>query len=287
MRLHAGLQRLLCRQHNAEGPARLCRRGSSQAGSGRKTYDVVIAGGGIMGSSSAYFLAQRIPPSSICVVERDSKVHVNNVLIWQINYIIAMITEQMRGLQCALLNTHTHTHTHSFSLTPSSSALPPYVAGTRLYWSLIIIMPLTPVFFPSKWLTFSDFYFYQYEQASTPLSVGSIRQQFSLEENILLSRYSYDFIQDIDHHLRVKGEDPVDIQFVDSCYLFLASDKGEKTLRENYQTQRRIGADVELLTPKHLREIYPWMNVCDVTLACRGVCTLSIFELCKRLFSLA
>ena len=102
--------------------------------------------------------------------------------------------------------------------------------------------------------------------------MGSIRQQFSLEENILLSRFSYDFIQNIDNHLHIQGEDPVDVQLVNSCYLFLASREGEKTLRENYQTQRRLGADVELLNPKQLRDLYPWMNVCDVALGCRGVC---------------
>lgn len=45
---------------------------SEKAGSGG--YDVVIAGGGIMGCSSAYFLALRVPPSSICVIERDPTV---------------------------------------------------------------------------------------------------------------------------------------------------------------------------------------------------------------------
>ena len=38
------------------------------------SYDIVIAGGGIMGCSSAYFLAKRRPPSSICIVERDTEV---------------------------------------------------------------------------------------------------------------------------------------------------------------------------------------------------------------------
>ncbi len=40
----------------------------------KKNYDVIIAGGGVMGLSSAYFLARRINPSSICVIERDLKV---------------------------------------------------------------------------------------------------------------------------------------------------------------------------------------------------------------------
>ena len=45
-----------------------------------RQYEVVIGGGGIMGCSSAYFLASsvsggaRLPPSAICVVERDTKV---------------------------------------------------------------------------------------------------------------------------------------------------------------------------------------------------------------------
>jgi len=41
-----------------------------------KIYDVVIVGGGIMGSSSAYFLANRMAPEMgrICVIEQDPMV---------------------------------------------------------------------------------------------------------------------------------------------------------------------------------------------------------------------
>lgn len=55
---------------------RLCSRFSSSAmvQKAKDGYDVIIAGGGVMGCSSAYFLAQRMPPSSICVVERDPTV---------------------------------------------------------------------------------------------------------------------------------------------------------------------------------------------------------------------
>ena len=40
----------------------------------RNGYDVVIAGGGIMGCASAFFLAKRMPPEQITVIERDPKV---------------------------------------------------------------------------------------------------------------------------------------------------------------------------------------------------------------------
>ena len=42
----------------------------------QKVYDVAIVGGGIMGSSSAYFLANRMRPEmgKICVIERDPTV---------------------------------------------------------------------------------------------------------------------------------------------------------------------------------------------------------------------
>ena len=56
---------------------RFC-RGFSSSPAGKKAcgggYDVIIAGGGIMGCSSAFFLAQRVSPSSICIIERDPTV---------------------------------------------------------------------------------------------------------------------------------------------------------------------------------------------------------------------
>lgn len=39
-----------------------------------KEVDVLIAGGGIMGLTTAYFLAKRIDPNRICIIERDNQV---------------------------------------------------------------------------------------------------------------------------------------------------------------------------------------------------------------------
>lgn len=40
-------------------------------------FDIVIGGGGIMGCSSSYFLAKKVSPSSICIIERDIEVRLH------------------------------------------------------------------------------------------------------------------------------------------------------------------------------------------------------------------
>ena len=70
------------------------------------------------------------------------------------------------------------------------------------------------------------------------LSVGSIRQQFSLRGNIEMSLYSSGFIKEIGKHLTVEGHDPPDVQFVEGSYLYLASEQGGEVLRKNFEVQR-------------------------------------------------
>ena len=110
----------------------------------------------------------------------------------------------------------------------------------------------------------------QYQQASTPLSVGSIRQQFSIPANIQLSMYSSEFIRNIASHLQVEDNDPPDVQFIPGSYVFLATAEGEGGLRENFKIQKEQGAAVELMSPHQLKERYPWINTEGVALACRG-----------------
>uniref|UniRef100_A0A8C8J306 FAD-dependent oxidoreductase domain-containing protein 1 n=1 Tax=Oncorhynchus tshawytscha TaxID=74940 RepID=A0A8C8J306_ONCTS len=106
-----------------------------------------------------------------------------------------------------------------------------------------------------------------YSQASTVLSAGGIRQQFSLPENIHLSMASADFMRNINEHLSVLNDDPVDLQFNHSGYLFLASEKVAHIMEENYSTQRYAGAKVSLLSPTQLKEKCPWINTDGVVLA--------------------
>ncbi|KAF6214497.1 hypothetical protein GE061_009240 [Apolygus lucorum] len=115
----------------------------------------------------------------------------------------------------------------------------------------------------TKWL--------EYQKSTSVLSVGGLRQQFSLQENIELSMASAEFLRNIKHHLSVEGADPPDICFNPCGYLFLASERGTHILQENYNLQTTLGAKVELLSPEKLKEKFPFMNTDGVSLGCLGL----------------
>uniref|UniRef100_A0A8C8SQA3 FAD-dependent oxidoreductase domain-containing protein 1 n=1 Tax=Pelusios castaneus TaxID=367368 RepID=A0A8C8SQA3_9SAUR len=110
-----------------------------------------------------------------------------------------------------------------------------------------------------------------YSQASTVLSVGGIRQQFSLPENIQMSLYSAYFLRTINEHLGILNQPPIDIHFNHSGYLFLASEDRAAMLEENVHIQRDHGASVSLLSPAQLKKKYPWMNTDGVAVASYGL----------------
>ncbi|XP_020038309.2 FAD-dependent oxidoreductase domain-containing protein 1 isoform X2 [Castor canadensis] len=115
---------------------------------------------------------------------------------------------------------------------------------------------------------------YTYSKASTGLSVGGIRQQFSLPENVQLSLFSINFLRNINVHaeyLAVVDAPPLDLQFSPSGYLLLASEKDAATLEKNVRMQRQEGAKVCLMSPEQLRNKFPWINTEGVALASYGM----------------
>ncbi|XP_023168211.2 FAD-dependent oxidoreductase domain-containing protein 1 [Drosophila hydei] len=105
-----------------------------------------------------------------------------------------------------------------------------------------------------------------YTTASTVLSVGGVRQQFSLAENINMSLFGYDFISDCRSHL---GD--VELNFQPHGYLILASANGAEILSRNSKLQNELGACNELLGPAALRSRFPWLSTQDVELGCYGL----------------
>lgn len=100
-----------------------------------------------------------------------------------------------------------------------------------------------------------------YAQASTALSVASIRQQFSSEINVKISRFGIDFIRNISDWL---GPDPVlgDLGLRENGYLFLAADAQQAEALEGLaEMQRANGAATRVLAPDALAARFPWLSV--------------------------
>jgi len=106
-----------------------------------------------------------------------------------------------------------------------------------------------------------------YKEASTPLSVGGLRQQFSLPENIQMSLYGAEFLRNIKEHL---GED-VDVNFTPFGYLMMATEKSADIIRQNSKLQNELGAKNEILSAKRLKEKFPWLNTDGIELGCHGL----------------
>ncbi len=96
-------------------------------------------------------------------------------------------------------------------------------------------------------------------QASTGLSAGGIRQQFSHPANIRLSQEAVRVFE------RFEEEFGVDIEFRQVGYLFLAQspDVWQEFLT-NVEIQRRQGVPAEVLAPQEIEERWPYVNIEDL-----------------------
>lgn len=98
-----------------------------------------------------------------------------------------------------------------------------------------------------------------YARASTPLSAGGLRQQFSIRENVEIGLFARDFVGRAGQLLAVDGEAP-DLGFVEAGYLFLATPEGRAVLAENHKVQTSSGAAIAWLEPDALAARFPWLN---------------------------
>ena len=109
-----------------------------------------------------------------------------------------------------------------------------------------------------------------YKYCSALLSAGGVRQQFSLPENILMSKYSSEFLLDYakcETANKLDGVDQEDeIAFKPNGYLFLGStEESKRILHTNNATQRSCGVDwIHMADAKQLSELYPWLNTEDL-----------------------
>ncbi len=107
-------------------------------------------------------------------------------------------------------------------------------------------------------------------RASSALSAGSIRQQFSNAINVRMSQFGQSVLAHATAELGVDDE-PVDLGYVPSGYLFLATEAGAPVLRANHGVQRALDAPVALLAPDELAQRFAWLNAEDLALASLGL----------------
>lgn len=104
-----------------------------------------------------------------------------------------------------------------------------------------------------------------FAQASTALSVASIRSQFSTAVNVAISRFGIGFIRDFQQSLGVDvGIGSLGLK--ENGYLFLAhSAEGAALLSDLAEMQRGLGAATEVWTPDQVKARFPWLEVGDLT----------------------
>jgi FAD-dependent oxidoreductase domain-containing protein 1 len=116
-----------------------------------------------------------------------------------------------------------------------------------------------------------------YEKCSTTLSVGGIRQQFSILENIEISKFGASFLKSVKDYLADDDHEP-EIVFQEAGYLFLATEKGLPILNKNYELQKSLGVNVILMTTDELQQNFPWLNISDLAAGSLGVSNEGWFD---------
>jgi sarcosine oxidase subunit beta len=96
-------------------------------------------------------------------------------------------------------------------------------------------------------------------QASTGLSVGGIRQQFSNPANIRLSQES------VRVYKRFEDDFGAEIKFRQVGYIFLAQKlETWNDFLSDVETQRQHEVSVEVLSPEDIKQRWPYLNVDDL-----------------------
>ena len=97
---------------------------------------------------------------------------------------------------------------------------------------------------------------------STGRCAGGIRQQWSSPNNVLLAMRSVSLFE------KLSQETGVDIEYKQGGYLVLSYDDQEAVqFEKNVEMQRELGLDVQIFTPKQVKERYPYIDVDGVRLA--------------------
>ncbi len=110
-----------------------------------------------------------------------------------------------------------------------------------------------------------------YKNSSTALSVASIRQQFTTDINVKISRYGIEFIKNVTDHFDGLDAHVNPLSLKENGYLFLSgTPQSSDAMRDAVVMQNQYGAQTRLFTPDALKSRFSWLNTSDVDLASYG-----------------
>ena len=98
-----------------------------------------------------------------------------------------------------------------------------------------------------------------YEKASTALSMVNARIQFSLRQNVEISRYTFEVFDRFEEEMQVDGKKP-DISLRREGNLFLIDENSRPDAEKALKMQQELGCDVYWMTPDEIRGKYPLYN---------------------------
>jgi glycine/D-amino acid oxidase-like deaminating enzyme len=103
-----------------------------------------------------------------------------------------------------------------------------------------------------------------YTYASTTLSFGVIRTQFSLKESIMMSQFTLEVLDRFEEEM-AWNRDGTGVIFRKNGYLFLYSEQDEPMAAEALKLQLELGCCVEWWTQEEIQRHYPLMVATGLT----------------------
>ncbi len=95
-----------------------------------------------------------------------------------------------------------------------------------------------------------------YTRASTALSMANARIQFSLKENIQVSQYTFEVLDNFEETMSV-GEDRLNIAYHREGNLFLIDEGSSPAAREALELQKSLNCRIEWWSPAKIEQHYP------------------------------
>jgi len=95
-----------------------------------------------------------------------------------------------------------------------------------------------------------------YTRASTTLSMANVRIQFSLKQNIQISQYAFEVLEQFEETMAV-SEDKLNIAYRREGNLFLIDENGRSAATDTLALQKSLDCRVDWWSPETIKQHYP------------------------------